>query len=619
MKTYIKNIYNGMSIRTKWCVFIAVLIIYPMVLIGFVGYKNYDKVITKHFVTSVQKDVINTSDQLKERMHSLEAFIKDLQQDTTIYDFTQNYYHVIGDAYEPTLHPKELERYKYAIMTDYELAQSVESYLSSIILSKPEIKLGAYQFIEQEEIGYVISKSKSYKEEKAFRDQRVFQHMKEILRDKDKTGYYVDEEKNIYIGQKIFDRNTFKESGIIIFKINPEYLLGKYKAMLGESKEAIGVMTGEQREILEVGNLCNERKDKLIRFIKMSPQEDIIYKEENKTEVIIYNQLSFYNLSFVSAVFISREILLKDIRMMSHFIFLLCISAIPIFYLLANKLYKEVIHPVCVLSDKMHQIENGEMGVTVQSDRRDEFGYLFKAFNKMSNQVQYLINCVYKEQLALKNAELKSLQAQINPHFLYNTLEMINWKARMSGNDDLAEMIEALSGIMEINIDRRSSKFLSVEEEIRYLNNYMFLIEKRFGNKIKFKTAVEEETLDFKIPRLILQPLVENAIGHGIEPVGRGTITVNIRKKDEDVIIIVQDDGSGIDQDTLEQLNQKINVLNMTQSQGEESKRESIGVINVQRRIKLLYGLKYGITIESRLGEGTQIIVTLPITLTGEI
>ena len=619
MKKYLKSIYNLLSIKTKWGIFVSILIIYPIVLIGFVGYRNYDKVITKHFVTSVQKEVLNTSDQVKERIHSLEAFTKSLQHDDTIYNFTQSYYHEVGGMRGPALDAEEIEKYKYAIMMNYELAQSVESYLRSIVLSKPEITLGAYQFIEQKEIGYIVSKSKSYKEEKAFREHKIFENMKAILVGKNKTGYYVDEAKNIYIGQKIYDRNTFRESGIIVFKINPQYLLGKYEAMLGESKEAIAVMGNQQKELLEVGNVSQGRKNKLIRFMAMDPEENTIYKEENKTEVVVYTQLKSYNLSLVSAVFISRRILLKDIRMMSWFIFLLCMIAIPIFYFLANKLYKEVIHPVYVLSDKMHQIENGEIGVKVESDRRDEFGYLFTAFNKMSHQIQYLINCVYKEQLALKNAELKSLQAQIKPHFLYNTLEMINWKARMSGNEDLAEMIEALSGIMEINIDRRSSKFLSVNEEIRYLNNYMFLIEKRFGNKIKFETWVDENTNNFMIPRLILQPLVENAIGHGIEPIGRGTIGVKIKQENNDLIITVQDDGVGIEETGLEQLKQKINALNKVDMQGEENKRESIGVINVQRRIKLLYGLKYGLTIKSKQGEGTQIVIILPITLTGEL
>ena len=235
----------------------------------------------------------------------------------------------------------------------------------------------------------------------------------------------------------------------------------------------------------------------------------------------------------------------------------------------------------------------------------------------MSKQIQYLVNCVYREQLMLKSSELKALQDQINPHFLYNTLEMINWKARMSGDGDLSMMIEALAGIMEVNIDRRDSHFLTVKEEIDYLKNYIFLIQKRFGERIHFEAQIDETLLEYKIPRLILQPLVENAITHGIEAKGEGTITVKVEQEGKLLYLTVQDTGAGIKEERLHCLQEELSHPEKTyiesESQDEGKSRKHVGVINVQKRIKLLYGEAYGMHIESKEGAGTRIIIKLSI------
>jgi two-component system sensor histidine kinase YesM len=290
---------------------------------------------------------------------------------------------------------------------------------------------------------------------------------------------------------------------------------------------------------------------------------------------------------------------------------ILCISTLPIFLLFAAGLYKEIISPIYLLSGKMQQIQEGEIGVVMKSDRKDELGYLFSAFDKMSRRIQYLVNTVYKEEIALKNAEIKSLQDQINPHFLYNTLDMINWKARMSGNEEISEMIEALSGIMEINIDRRKQPFLTIEEEMKYLEHYIFLIHKRFGEKFIFEKAIDLDTYKLKIPRLILQPLVENAITHGIEPVGRGTVYLAVKKQEEKLVVTIQDDGQGIEEEVLKELHRAMADT--------EKAAGKVGMINVQRRINLLYGEGYGITLVSSAGKGTLITVILPVTTTGEM
>lgn len=619
------KVYDKTSIKKKWIILVLILVLYPMILIGYVGYANYEDIITKHFIQSVQKDVEVVSEQFKERLEDIEQFIQQTQYDSKFYKVAKDYYLILkaNDIELNQITTDEAVRKKYdeLMMDDYELKTDIDGHLQSLMLSRQEIDLGAFQFVEGEDFGYIESKhqSMSYNDYLLFQEQDIFGNMKKKLEDGKRTAYYIDEKNNIYIGQKLYYRNDGKHFGNIIFRLDMEYLLKGYHKMLEGAKEAVYVLANDEVELLAIGNIEPEKKERLIEFTRSNPEESVLYKEEKNKESVIYMVFNTEGLFISNAVYISNDILLSDIRAMSRFIFMLCLSILPIFLLLANKIYKEVIYPIYVLSDKMQQIEKGELGKQIVSDRTDEFGYVFAAFNRMSKQIQHLVNCVYKEKLALKNAEIKSLQAQINPHFIYNTLEMINWKARMSGNDDISEMIEALSGILEINIDRRDSRFLMIQEEIDYIKNYIFLIQKRFGERIQFKVETSEDVLTYKIPRLILQPLVENAIGHGIEPVGQGCIVLRIEEESEHLTITIEDNGQGIEENKLIDIQEQLGSHDKVCIENEHDTKGHIGIINVQRRIKLLYGEGYGMNLYSEWEQGTRITIVLPKTKSGEL
>lgn len=627
MKSSLSNLYKKTSIKTKWILFVLILVLYPMILIGYVGYKNYEGVITEHFNKSVQKDVLVVSEWFEERLEDVETFIAETQYNKQLYDMCTYYYgrmKMVGiDIKENT--PEVAKQIDQVLMNDYSFNQDMSRYLKTLILARQDVILAAFQFKEQDDFSYIEFRDKgsAFYEHLEFNSQDVFENISQVFEGTETTAYYIDDLNNLYIGQKIFYRDTLQHAGTMVLKLDTKHLMRKYEEMVTGAIKAVYVEANDNAELLALGDLNEDEKTKLVNFMNMNPEQDIVYKEENKKQAIIYNTFSTKNLVIGNAVYISTDILLADIRNLSRFIFILCISILPIFLLLANKLYKELIYPIYLLSDKMQQIEKGEMGVQIKGDYYDEIGYVYGAFNRMSRQIQYLVNCVYREQLMLKSSELKALQDQINPHFLYNTLEMINWKARMSGDEDISQMIEALAGIMEVNIDRRDSHFLTIKEEIDYLRNYIFLIQKRFGERIHFEAEVDETLFACKIPRLILQPLVENAITHGIETQGEGSITVKVERKDKLLYLTVQDTGQGIKEERLHYLQEELSHPEKTyiesESQDEGESRKHIGIINVQKRIKLLYGEEYGMYIESKEGRGTRIIIKLSIQAREEI
>lgn len=605
MKQRLNDYYYRISMKKKWIIFICVTIIYQIVLIGYFGYKNYEEVIEDHFIQSVQKDVGNITEQVSDRLKSLEEFAMKLQYDEYIYSFIQEKEYSLRASLNTTSR-------QYKSIPEYEFKRSVERHLNSVLLSRPEIQLASLQFVTAPENTYTVTRKKSYAEELSFAEINIYEKK---LESDTNTVYYMDINKDIYIVQKIISRGSFQQAATIVLKIDRAMVLEKLEEMLEGAKKGVYVVGLGNKEILVAGDVSTEHKHKVLQYFKESNRPDMYSGANPKNEIIVYDTIETTNQNIGVAVLIFKDILLADVRATSRQIILVSFITIPFFLLLAYKLYKDIIHPVYDLSAKMKQIQEGEMGVLIETTRSDEIGVLFRSFNKMSNKINYLVNRVYKEQLAFKNSEIRALQAQINPHFLYNTLELINWSARLQGADDVAEMIEALGGIMEVNIDRKDERFLTVQEELKYTNHYIFLIKKRFGDKIQFEQEIEEGVMARKVPRLILQPMIENAIEHGVEPIGRGKVTIRMYTYEDMLMIEIQDSGQGIEKDVIEEMQYNLEHWDAVGSEKVEStSKGKIGVLNVHSRLRLIYGKHSGIQVSSNYGEGTRITMRIPTT-----
>ncbi|NLI90591.1 MAG: sensor histidine kinase [Epulopiscium sp.] len=605
MKRKISDFYYSISMKKKWVVFICVILLYEIILIGFVGYRNYEEIIGDHFIEGVKTDINNVTEQIESNLIGLEEFARKLQYDEYINSFIQE------REYSSKVQATKSDLYEYKVIPDYQFKRSVEKHLNSIVLSRPEIQLASIRFEKDINNTYVVSRTKSYAEELTFQKKDIFD---KELEGESNTLYYMDDDNNLYIIQNLKSRVTLNQVATVIIKLDSELVLQKIYDMIEGAKEGAYLVGFNDREILQLGEITAEQKNEVISNFRLGDLSKDYLGDNPKKDIIVYDTINTTSQQMGVGVVISKDILFQDIRASSLKILVFSILTIPIFLLLAYKLYKDIIQPIYELSDKMRRIENGEMGVLVDSGRKDEIGVLFRAFNKMSNQINFLVNRVYKEQLALKNSEIRALQAQINPHFLYNTLETINWTARLSGADEVADMLEALGGIMEVNIDRKDERFLTVEEELKYTNHYIFLIKKRFGDNVKFEQDIDEKIMKYKVPRLILQPIIENAIEHGIEPVGSGFVIIRMFIKDDMLIIEVEDSGQGIQADMVLEMEYNLgNWDSLASEKVESTSQGKIGVLNVHSRLRLIYGEESGIEIVSIYGKGTLIRMKVPI------
>ncbi len=262
-------------------------------------------------------------------------------------------------------------------------------------------------------------------------------------------------------------------------------------------------------------------------------------------------------------------------------------------------------NPIRKLSSIMEQFGKGDFSARCPKESDDEIGRLSGTFNQMADNINELVQKVYDEQLMKQEAELKSLQMQINPHFLYNTLETINWMARSNGNEEIGIMAKSLGDLMRATINGRD--YVLLKDEAVSLHNYLQIQKYRYGEKLEAFIELDIETEDLYVPKLIIQPLVENAIYHGIEPAfDNGRIDIKSIIQNDALIITVRDSGVGMTQETIDE------ILNIA-GRDHQTIPHSIGLQNVIKRIKKLFGDEYGITIESEFGEGTVITLHLPV------
>ena len=360
--------------------------------------------------------------------------------------------------------------------------------------------------------------------------------------------------------------------------------------------------------ISECGLYITDQDGKLVfeesRFSGKNQNYDLTYSEfleqrdRGSTDYIILCEQSNttgWTVWLYQPVGLAGEAM-RPIGVMAGVTILICIFAAVLAYFITSGMVSSRIER---LTHFMQEVQEGSMDMQMESDDRDEIGMLYRGFGSMMKRIRTLINEVYLSKITQKEAELKALQAQINPHFLYNTLSLINWKALAAGEEDISRMTLALSTFYRTALNR-GRNVLQVETELSNTRAYLEIQSMLHDGNFDYEIEAQTEILQCESLNLILQPLVENAIHHGIEEKtdGRGKITVRGWKEDNCVWFMVEDNGVGMEQKVADK------ILTM------ESK--GYGVRNVNERIRLCYGEKYAMKVESVVGKGTKMTIHFP-------
>jgi two-component system sensor histidine kinase YesM len=290
------------------------------------------------------------------------------------------------------------------------------------------------------------------------------------------------------------------------------------------------------------------------------------------------------------------------------FSIVLIFSAVGFSVVAAWSLSRSIYTPIKKLHDVTTTITRNDLQALVTGDNVDEITELGMSFNIMIGKIKELLDSKIKEQEELKKAELRALQAQINPHFLYNTLDTIIWMAESKQTGQVVEIVSALSNFFRISLSK-GMDWITIGEEVERVRNYLTIQKMRYRDILDYKIDVSEDVAENTILKLILQPLVENALYHGIKNKRQGgTISVRARRKNENEIMLeVEDDGIGFTPEKIKKLRAELE-----DDSGDIKLESGFGIGNVNRRIRLYYGKPYGLSIESEYASGTRVTLVIP-------
>ncbi|SHH78703.1 sensor histidine kinase [Clostridium grantii] len=326
-----------------------------------------------------------------------------------------------------------------------------------------------------------------------------------------------------------------------------------------------------------------------------------IQDQQNVKRLITRKPIKNTNWDLVGVYFIDE--INETINSTNEFLVYIIIVVVIVSILISAFISSKISKPIKELEISMKKVEEGKFDTFIDIKGETEVEKLSESFNVMVKKIKELMDQIVVEQELKRKSELNTLQAQINPHFLYNTLDSIVWMAENEKTDDVIIMVTALAKLFRISLSK-GKNIITVKEELEHVKNYLIIQKRRYVDKFEFSFEIDESTLNYKTLKLILQPIIENSIYHGIKyMVDEGNIKISVFIKDNKLVYLVEDNGVGMDKETLEKL----------QSTDLKENKMGVGVKNVNQRLKLLYGDEYGIEIKSELEEGTIVQLLLPI------
>lgn len=348
--------------------------------------------------------------------------------------------------------------------------------------------------------------------------------------------------------------------------------------------------------------LYNELQTENIALITDTEDDTVRTGTGNKGKLYCISRSNKTGWTVVGCMSVS-ELLKKSNQAQSIYVLISAILMI-VALIFSSFLAKGLTYPIQRLRDSMARVQEGDFnGADVEIDSENEIGSLTRSFNVMTHRIQELMEQNVKDQEAKRKSELKALQSQINPHFLYNTLDSIIWMAEGKKYEEVVLMTASLARLLRQSISNED-EVVPISREVEYAKGYLTIQKMRYKDKLEFQIDVEPSILNIPLIKLVLQPIIENAIYHGLKyKESKGLLLVKGFMKDGNAVLKVIDDGVGMDEETLAHIydRHKVNYHS-----------NGVGVYNVQKRLKLYYGENYGITYESEQGVGTTATITIP-------
>lgn len=413
-----------------------------------------------------------------------------------------------------------------------------------------------------------------------------------------------NDENLFVVTRKIIDMNTNQITGLLMVTIPVDNFLSLLNSNITFNNQVLSLHDSNGELITQTNEdilLNSLYKD--YNLITTDSNPIIEYIHTDTTYIVTYNYIPSCNWILINTIPKYEAFMFNTLYIMFfiiNLIFFLVVSIILYLFLT-----KRIFNPIQALSRNMksNNLEK-DLDKEVFYDRNDEIGVLVKSYNEMKSHINYLININYKTQIEQKELELKQLQNQINPHFIYNTLESIHMMAEINDDLETSTMAEYFGSIIRYSMNRRVNT-VTLDQEIDIIENYIYLQKIRFDQLFVIENMITDDLLNCEIIKMIIQPLIENAIYHGLSEYSEnGKIIIQGVKIEDNLVLTISDNGIGMEESILKDLNDYINDKN--------HKFTGIALRNINRRLKLNYGENYGLEIISLKGKGTSMVLTFP-------
>ncbi|MBT2282260.1 sensor histidine kinase [Paenibacillus polymyxa] len=432
-------------------------------------------------------------------------------------------------------------------------------------------------------------------------------------------GYYTggQQESYISVGRVLRDPGTLQRLGYILIDIRLE-AFGELLSNLNYEQDAsLMIVDSKQRLLFErtsIGGMS--AYDQLLMHGKLQSyagNQKVVL--DGQPYLYVQHHSSYSGLSVISLTPIA--VIQKESGEMLTFTIwfaVLCMVGIAI---LAVLLSYRITRPLIQLKHHMIRVEQGDFSQRVAHFSNDEFGQMSRGFNRMMEEIHRLFNEVFLLGIQEREAELSALQSQMNPHFIYNTLESINMMAIRQKHAEVSDMVTALGKLLRYTIDK-VDRMVPLGEELAFVQSYVRIQQVRYNGKLEVNYDIEEEITECVIPKLILQPLVENAVYHGIEgQEDGGMIWISALKFDHELLISVRDNGKGMTQAEIDELNESISKQPSSQALRCHA-GDSLGLNNIAQRLRLIYGEGGSLSIDGSPGQGLVITISIQLLPKGD-
>ena len=583
------NLFHNMKLFKKFLLTYCLVIIVPIFIIATYSYSKLSSIITKNITTSTKEAFNQSLDFIDYKIYKIFDISNTIVIDNTITSVLKKN----PDEYELS-----------AQISDFRVLQNyLSSFQNTVDVKKAKLYINDNYIYSSEDVNFhaISQLADSPANDTLINDNsRYLWGLPSYLNEDDSNN-------ELFLLKSIIDPDDFsKNLGYLRIDFNKsilEDIINKISPLDGSlsfiinSNEDIIASTGNAEEFLSQSSLTLESIEKLSTSNNDFNEIDngIYYLQchaINKTDWYMVNILS-------------KNSITSAITKQKSYLFLIVLLSSTVSIILAGCFIHVINNRLLKVIDGMRAVPNGKLDNYIENYSSDEIGELIDNYNYMISKMSILIENQYKLGKEVKNAELKALQAQINPHFLYNTLDMINWMSYKNMNKEISAAVKALAKFYKLSLNK-GKDIVTIEDELQHSKFYVQLQNMRYNNRIHLDINISEELIHYYIPKITFQPIIENSILHGI--LGRGmedgTIMISGYKENNKLTIQISDDGIGIPAEVIPLILTDNNL---------KTKGSGYGLKNINERIKILYGEDYGLSFTSNLGAGTTVEIVLPI------